>query len=199
GDRGQMANRDRERIGGAVRRRRGTESEQQLHHVSHLLLLRTPVADDRALDLRRRVLDDLASGLDRREHGHTARVTELERAAHVGRMKQILDGHAIRSMRDEQRRQFSVDAGEAMREAVARRRGNRAAGHEMMAASIRLHAAVAGALGAGIDAEDSHAREASISFSSMSQLAQTCWTSSCSSMTSISLSICCASLPVSLT
>ena len=59
-----------------------------------------------------------------------------------------------------------------------------------MAATVRLHAAVAGALGAGIDAEDSHAREASISFSSMSKLAQTCWTSSWSSSASISFSIC---------
>src|SRR6266550_2416183 len=195
----QMANRNRERIGGVVRRGGGAQAEQQLHHLSHLRLLRTPVADDRALDLRRRVLDDLASGLDRRQHGDAACVTELERAAHVGRMKQVLDGDAIGTMRGEQRGEFSVDAGEAIREAVARRGGNRAAGNETMTASIRLHAAVAGAFGAGIDAEDSHAREASISFSSMSKFAQTCWTSSWSSMTSSSLSICCASLPVSLT
>jgi hypothetical protein len=78
----------------------------------------------------------------------------------------------------------------------------------MMAPSVRLHAAVSGALGAGVDAEDSHpsallgmtlslsplgrlgatlstvegskghASDASISFSSMSKFAQTCWTSS---------------------
>ena len=37
----------------------------------------------------------------------------------------------------------------------------------------RLDAAVAGALGAGIDPEDLHANEASISFSSMSAFDQT--------------------------
>ena len=92
-----------------------------------------------------------------------------------------------------------MDARETMWKRVARRRGNRAAGHEVMPASIRLHATVTGALGAGIDAEDSHASEASISFSSMSKFAQTCCTSSWSSMASISRSICCASLPTSFT
>jgi hypothetical protein len=43
-----------------------------------------------------------------------------------------------------------------------------------MAPTIGLHATVTGALGAGVDAEDSHASEASISFSSMSKFAQTC-------------------------
>ena len=47
-----------------------------------------------------------------------------------------------------------------------------------VARSVGLDAAVAGALGPGIDPEDSHASEASISFSSMSKFDQTCCTSS---------------------
>jgi hypothetical protein len=47
-----------------------------------------------------------------------------------------------------------------------------------VASSVGLDAAVAGALRAGVDAKNSHASEASISFSSMSKFAHTCWTSS---------------------
>ena len=68
---------------------------------------------------------------------------------------------------------------------------------QAVARSVRLDAAVAGALGTGIDAEDFHASDASISFSSMSKLDQTWRTSSCSSRASISLTICCACLPSS--
>ena len=49
---------------------------------------------------------------------------------------------------------------------------------QAVARPVGLDAAVAGALGAGIDAEDPHASEASISFSSMSKFDQTCRTSS---------------------
>ena len=52
---------------------------------------------------------------------------------------------------------------------------------EAMTAADGLDAAVAGALGAGIDPEDLHANEASISFSSMSAFDQTFFVSSCSS------------------
>ena len=99
----------------------------------------------------------------------------------------------------EQRDQFAVAAGEAGGTRVSGSGGDRAAGHKAMTASVRLHAAVAGALGAGIDADDSHAREASISFSSMSKLAHTCCTSSWSSRASINFSITWASLPCSFT
>ena len=89
-------------------------------------------------------------------------------------MKHAFDGHTVGTMGGQQRGKLGVDSRETVRECVARRRCDGAAGHEHVTASIRLHAAVAGALGAGIDAENSHAREASISFSSMSKFAQTC-------------------------
>ena len=57
------------------------EAEQQLHHLLHLRLLGAAVADDGALDLGRRVLDDRQPGLDRREHRDAARVPQLQRAA----------------------------------------------------------------------------------------------------------------------
>ena len=53
-----------------------------------------------------------------------------------------------------------------------------AADDDAVARPVGLDAAVTGALGAGIDAEHSHASDASISFSSMSKFDQTCCTSS---------------------
>ena len=53
-----------------------------------------------------------------------------------------------------------------------------AADDQAVTAAVRLDAAVTGALGAGIDPEDLHANEASISFSSMSALDQTFFVSS---------------------
>src|SRR4029079_16993327 len=106
------------------------------------------------------------------------RVPQLERAAGVDRMKDALDGDAIRTVGSEQRRQLAVDAGQALRKRIAGDGRDGAAGDQLVASSIGLDAAIAGALRAGVDAEDFHASEASISFSSMSKFAQTCCTSS---------------------
>ena len=78
----------------------------------------------------------------------------------------------------EQAGELPMDTGETVRKRIARGGGDGSAGDQLMASSVGLDAAVAGALRAGVDAEDSHASEASISFSSMSKFAQTCWTSS---------------------
>jgi hypothetical protein len=67
---------------------------------------------------------------------------------------------------------------ETLGERIVGHCGDRTADNQTRSTAVRLHAAVAGALGARIDAEDSHAREASISFSSTSKFAHTCWTSS---------------------
>ena len=194
-----MANRHGKRVGGVMGRWRGGKTEEQLHHLPHLVLLGASVPDDRALDFGRRVLDHLTAGLNRSKHRYPTRVTELQRATDVRRVEEILDGDAVRMKRRKEQGELGVNPGKAVWKRVGLVRGNCAAGDEVMPASIRLHAAVTGAFGARIDAEDSHAREASISFSSMSKFAQTCWTSSWSSIASINRSICCASLPTSFT
>ena len=170
----QVADRNSERICRVVRRRGCPETEQQFYHLPDLLFFRTAVADNGALDLRRRVLNHIATRFNCSEHRHTPGVTELQRTAHVRRMKDVFDGYTVRTMGGQQRGKLGVDSRQPIRECVARRRRDGAAGDEHVTASIRLHATVAGALGAGIDAENSHAREASISFSSMSKFAQTC-------------------------
>ena len=53
-----VTDRDRERVGGVVRRRHRVEPEQQLDHLPDLRLLGAAEADDGALDLGRRVLGD---------------------------------------------------------------------------------------------------------------------------------------------
>src|SRR5678815_4862070 len=170
----QMADRNGQRIRSIVRRRHCRETEQQSYHLTDLLFLRAAVADDGTLDLSRCVFDDVATGFDRGEHRNTTGVTELERTADLRRMKQIFDGDTFGTIRRQQRRELRMDSRETIRKCVARRRRDGATGEKHVPASIRLHATIAGALGAGIDAENSHAREASISFSSMSKFAQTC-------------------------
>src|SRR5262245_37769214 len=195
----QMTDRHRQRIRRVVRRRRLREAKQQLDHLLHLTLLGSAVTDDSTLHLGGRVLHDRAVGLDGCQQRDTARVSELERAARVHGMKHTLDCDAVGPRLREQIGQFPMDSRQTGWERIACGGRDGAAGHEAMAASVRLHAAVAGALGAGVDADNSHAREASISFSSMSKFAHTCCTSSWSSKASINFSITWASLPCSLT
>src|SRR5688572_29682627 len=194
-----VANRDRQGIGCIVRCGRLRETKQHLDHLLHLTLLRAAVADDGAFHFGGCVLDDRAAGLDSREQRNAARVPQLERAARVDRVKHALDGDAVGPRLRVQRNELAVDTGKARGKCVSGSGGNGAAGHEAMTAAVRLHAAVAGAFGAGIDADNSHAREASISFSSMSKLAHTCCTSSWSSRASINFNMTEASLPVSFT
>src|SRR5262249_10632512 len=118
---------------------------------------------------------------------------------HVARVKDVLDHHAVGALTRQQRGEPRVN----MPQSVGKRRTGgsrkRAADDEVVAAADHLDAAISGALGAGIDPENLHANEASISFSSMSAFDQTFLLSSCSSSASISLIICCAVLPSSLT
>ena len=88
--------------------------------------------------------------------------------------RQSTDDDAFRVTFRELHRELTVDAGEATGKGIACGGNDCSAGHQVMSATVRLHASVTGALGAGIDPENPHAREASISFSSMSKLAQTC-------------------------
>ena len=60
-----------------------------------LRLLRAAVADHRALDLRGGVFDDRHAGLDRRQHGHAARVPELQALRTFIGVKEVFDGDAL--------------------------------------------------------------------------------------------------------
>ena len=128
-----MADRDGERVGGVVRRRDGRQPEQQLHHVLHLRLLRAAIADDGALDLGGRVLEDRQMRLDGGEHRDAARVSELQRAADVCRVKQIFDRDRVRTALLEEARQPRVNREELVGKRRIGRRTNGAADNDPMA------------------------------------------------------------------
>src|SRR5262245_8681056 len=194
-----MADRDGERVGRVVRRWHRGEPEDQLDHVLDLRFLRAAVTDHGPLDLRRGVFEDRDTALDGGQHRHAARVTQLERTPDIHGMKQVLDGHGLRPALANDGGEPAVNEMELIGKGGESRGRNGAAHHNAVARPVGFDAAVTGALGAGVDAEDSHASEASISFSEMSKLDHTCWTSSWSSSASINFTICCAGLPSSLT
>src|SRR5262249_17964315 len=137
-----------------------------------------------------RVLEHLYAQFDGGEHRDAARVAELERAARVDGVKQILNGDSVRTAFAEQCREPRVNDKKFLGKCSRRRRLDGAAGNQRVARSVGLDAAVTGALGPGIDAEDDHASEASISFSEMSKFDEMFCTSSWSSRASISFTIC---------
>ena len=71
------------------------EAEQQLHHLLDLRFLRAAVADHRALDLGGRVFVHRQPGFRCGQQRDAARVPQLQRAAHVARVKDALDGDAV--------------------------------------------------------------------------------------------------------
>ena len=194
-----MADRNRERVGGIMRARQRGQAEQELDHLAHLGLFSAPVADHRPLDLRGRVFNERNAGFDRRQHGNAPSVTELQRAADVGRVKQVFDRNPFGLAVANQDGELTMDRRKTIRKAAGLVRANGATGDEAMPPAIAIDAAIARAIRTGVDAEYPHASEASISFSSMSKFDHTCCTSSWSSSTSISLTICDASFPWSLT
>ena len=194
-----MADGNRQRVGRIERRGRLGEAEQQLHHRLHLPFFRAAVSDDRLLHFGGRVFDDRHAGFDGSEHRDAARVPQLQRASRVDGVKQILDGDDIGPVPAHQGAELGVDDFEFFGKGTGGGDRDGAAGDHPMAAAIALHASVSGARRAGIDPEDFHASEASISFSSMSKFDHTCCTSSWSSSASISFTICWAVLPSSFT
>src|SRR5581483_194910 len=115
---------------------------------------------------------------DRREHRDAARVTELERRARVDRVEHVLDRDAVRPALEQQCGQPRMDVQEFFRERSFARSADGAAGDDAMARAVGFNASVAGAIGAGVDTENLHASDASISFSEMSKLPDTFCTSS---------------------
>ena len=173
--------------------------EQQLHHLLHLRLLGASIADDGALDLCRRVFGHRQPGLGGGEQGHATRVPELQGAAGVDGVEDGFDRHAVRMAVLEVAAQLRVDDEEAIGKGQAGGGGNGTARDEMMTAAVALDTAPPGADRTGIDPENSHASEASISFSSMSKFDQIFCTSSWSSRASMRRTICWAGFPSSFT
>ena len=86
-----MADRDGERVGRVVRRRRCVEPQDRLHHALHLGLLRPAVAGDGELHVRRGVLSAADAGERGRDDCGAARLPDRERGAGVDADKRLLD------------------------------------------------------------------------------------------------------------
>jgi len=130
-----VADRHGERVGDIMRRRDSLEAEQQLHHLLDLRFLRSTVPDHGALDLCGRVLVDAQSCFGGGEQRHAARMSELQRAANVSRVKDVLDRHAVRPAFREQRHEAGVNVLQSFRESRGGWRCKGAADDEMVPAA----------------------------------------------------------------
>lgn len=150
-----VANGDSERIGGVGRIGRGAR-QQQAHHRADLVLLRVPDAGDGFLDGVRRVFGDRKAGPGRRQHADAPRLAELQRRRAVMRNEGLLDRRLVGAMRGDRRLQSVVDsdkpAGKVERVAGA----DGAGGDEGQLRAIDRNHAPAGALEAGVDAENAN-------------------------------------------
>ena len=91
------------------------------------------------------------------QQDHAAHVAEHEGAAGVDGVEEVLDGEDVGAEAGDERGDARVDEVQALGEAAARRRGEHALLEQAVAAAVGLDGAVAGAQGAGVDAEDDHA------------------------------------------
>ena len=91
-----------------MRRRPRLEAEQQLDHLADLVLLRAAISHDGPLDFRRGVLDHRNTRLRGGEQRDAARVSQLQRAAHVLRVEDVFNRDAVGPMLREEPRQPRV-------------------------------------------------------------------------------------------
>jgi hypothetical protein len=154
---GNVTQRHRHRVGGVHRAQGPGDAEQGLHHAFHLVLVGPAVAGDRLLHAVGRVLDDLASRLHGRDHGHPRRLGHGDRGARIGLEQHPLDGHHRRLVLPKQRAQVGAEGGQALRYAGGGIRAQHPGRHRPGSAPPEpLHDAIAAPRQAGIDAEHEH-------------------------------------------
>ena len=151
-----VADRDRQRVGGVLGMRRLLERQQRLHHARDLVLLRAPRAADGVLDLLRRVGDDLEPALAGGQHDDAARLPDGERARGVLAEEDVLHRDDLHEVLVEELADAAVDRREADLRRGLRARRDDAAVEGVEAAAAPFDDAVAGVGDAGIDAEDDH-------------------------------------------
>ena len=153
----EVADRDRERVGGVLGVRRHLERQQRLDHARDLVLLRAPGAADGVLDLLGRVGDDVQPALAGGEHDDAARLADGERAARRScRSRCPPSRSTLHEVLVEQLADATVDRGEADLRRGFRAGRDDAAVEREQAPAAALDDAVAGVGGAGVDAEDDH-------------------------------------------
>ena len=151
----RMADGDGQRIGRVVAVEGGAR-QQHADHRPDLLLLGVAGADDRLLDLVRRVFGDGQPGLGRDEKGDAPRLAELQRRRGVAVDEGLLDRRLVGRVVADHRREPAVQRQQPVRQLAVERRMDRAGGDEGERIAARRDDAPAGAAEAGIDAEDAN-------------------------------------------
>jgi len=155
-----VADGDGEGVGGVGRFRGAVEAKEACDHELDLLLGGEAVAGDRGLDGERGVLGDGEVAGGGGEHGDSADLAELEGGLGVGGEEDLFDGDAVGGVEGDEGGEFGVDLGEALRGLLLLAEADGAGGEveERRVAGFVVHLdhAVAGELGAAVDAEDSH-------------------------------------------
>ena len=153
----QVGQCDRDGIGGVGRTRGAGEPEQLRHHETDLRLERCATTHNGLLHEGGRILGDRQFRLGRSQENDATRMSEDDGRANIFGEEESLDGHLFRPEAGEQRREIIMNAAKPGGERIGRRRTKYApldqAGPQTRG---RLHDAVSGDRGAGIDPEHSH-------------------------------------------
>src|SRR5208282_6357492 len=127
------------------------------------------VSDNRGFDGERRVLGDFEPGGGGGQHGDSAHLAELQGGFHVGGVENIFNGDAVGTVLGDEFLKAGRDARQACGHRVARRNLDGAADDTDEAVAVarvagsvvtnigeQVDYAVAGVLGAAVDAENAH-------------------------------------------
>ena len=130
--------------------------EDELHHPLHLRLLGAPVAADRLLDVRGRVLSGRDAGAGARDEDGAARLPDRERDAGVGADVRLLQRHRIRRVLGDEAGDPVEDRLRAASPGAARRASPAPVGSGPEAPVVFVDDAVPASSRSWIDAEDFH-------------------------------------------
>ena len=153
----QVADGNRQSIGGVGGLGRLSEIEKARDHVLDLLLLGFAITDDGGFDGEGSVFGDFESGGRGGEHRDAAHLTKFECRLHVERIENVFDRDLFGVMVENQSFKCDVDAIQAKRQSFFGRKlyGTAAEAGEFSGGS-KFDDAVSGVFGAAVDAEDPH-------------------------------------------
>ena len=119
-----MAHRDGYGIGGVDGSERFVQTEEHLHHPTHLGLVGRSVARDRLFHLIGRVLEHLTPRCSGLGHGHTAGLTDAHGGAHVDLEEHPFERHHRGLVLRDEGSQLPLQFGQALGQRVGGRRGD---------------------------------------------------------------------------
>ena len=153
---GQVAQSQGHGVGRVDGTQRRGDAEQRLDHALDLVLVGGARTGDRLLDLVGRVLDHVAAGADRLDHGHARGLGHGDRRAGVHLEQDPLDRHHRRPVLGQEGAQVGLQAGQPLRNGQVGIGAEHAGGDGPRPAARPLDDAVPAARQTGIDAEHEH-------------------------------------------